>query len=60
MSGSITKDLFLELIFGILICAVGMGMVFNQNASTGGTDIIAKILTKYFQIDIGKVIYMKL
>ena len=46
MSGSITKDLFLELIFGILICAVGMGMVFNQNASTGGTDIIAKILTK--------------
>ena len=58
MSGSITNDLFLELIFGILICAVGMGMVFNQNASTGGTDIIAKILNKYFQIDIGKALLL--
>jgi uncharacterized membrane-anchored protein YitT (DUF2179 family) len=56
MSGSITNDIFLELIFGILIGAVGMGMVFNQNASTGGTDIIAKILNKYFHIDIGKAL----
>jgi uncharacterized membrane-anchored protein YitT (DUF2179 family) len=56
MSGSITNDLFLELIFGILIGAVGMGMVFNQNASTGGTDIIAKILNKYFHIDIVKAL----
>jgi len=56
MSGSITNDLFLELIFGILIGAVGMGMVFNQNASTGGTDIIAKILNKYFHLDIGKAL----
>jgi len=54
MSGSITNDIFLELIFGILIGSVGMGMVFNQNASTGGTDIIAKMLNKYFHIDIGK------
>lgn len=58
MSGSITNDLFLELIFGILIGAVGMGMVFNQNASTGGTDIIAKILNKYFHIDIGKALLL--
>jgi len=56
MSGSITNDIFLELIFGILIGAVGMGMVFNQNASTGGTDIIAKILNKYFHLDIGKAL----
>ncbi|MBU3114150.1 YitT family protein [Clostridium lacusfryxellense] len=58
MSGSITNDLFLELIFGILIGGVGMGMVFNQNASTGGTDIIAKILNKYFHIDIGKALLL--
>ncbi|CDF57115.1 hypothetical protein BH3604 [Thermobrachium celere DSM 8682] len=31
-----------------------MGIVFNQNASTGGTDIIAKIINKFFHIDIGK------
>ncbi|WP_298839342.1 YitT family protein [Clostridium sp.] len=54
MSGSITNDIFLELIFGILIGAVGMGMVFNQNASTGGTDIIAKMLNRYFHLEIGK------
>lgn len=56
MSSSITNDIFLELIFGILIAAVGLGMVFNQNASTGGTDIIAKILNKYFHLDIGKAL----
>lgn len=50
----ITGDVFIELIFGILISAVGMGIIFNQNASTGGTDIIAKIINKYLHIDIGK------
>lgn len=51
---SITGDIFIELVFGILISAIGMGIIFNQNASTGGTDIIAKIINKYFHIDIGK------
>lgn len=54
MKNSITGDLFLELIVGILISGAGMGIVFNQNASTGGTDIIAKILNKFFHIDLGK------
>jgi uncharacterized membrane-anchored protein YitT (DUF2179 family) len=58
MSGTITNDLFLELIFGILFGAVGLGIVFNQNASTGGTDIIAKILNKYFNLDIGKALLL--
>lgn len=54
MKGPIANDIFLNLIFGILISAIGMAIVFNQNASTGGTDIIAKILNKYLHIDIGK------
>jgi len=37
-----------------LIQGVGLGIVFNQEASTGGTDIIAKILNKFFHLDIGK------
>ena len=53
-----TNDLLVELLFGILIGAVGMAIVFNQNASTGGTDIIAKILNKYFHTDIGKSLLM--
>ncbi|MFR1708177.1 MAG: YitT family protein [Clostridium sp.] len=51
---SITGDIFLELIFGILISGLGMAVVFNQGASTGGTDIIAKILNKFFHLDLGK------
>lgn len=50
----VTDDMLLNLIFGILIGGIGMGIVFNQNASTGGTDIIAKIINKFFHIDIGK------
>ena len=54
MAEPFTDDLFINLIFGILIAGVGMGFVFNQNASTGGTDIVAKIINKYSKIDIRK------
>lgn len=54
ISQPIVDDLLLQLLFGILISGIGMGIVFNQNASTGGTDIIAKIINKFFHIDIGK------
>jgi uncharacterized membrane-anchored protein YitT (DUF2179 family) len=49
-----TNDLMLASVFGTFISGVGMGIVFNQNASTGGTDILAKILNKFFHSDIGK------
>ena len=51
---AVTNDLMLASIFGTLITAIGMAIVFNANASTGGTDTIAKILNKFFHIDIGK------
>jgi uncharacterized membrane-anchored protein YitT (DUF2179 family) len=50
----ITNDLFLASIFGTVVSGIGMGIVFNQNASTGGTDIIAKILSKFINAPIGK------
>lgn len=50
----ISEDILINLIFGILIGAIGMAIVFNENASTGGTDIPAKILNKYFNVEIGK------
>lgn len=50
----IVSDMMLNLIFGILIHGVGMAMIFNQNTSTGGTDIIAKIINKFTHIEIGK------
>lgn len=54
----ITDDLMLATIFGTLISAGGMAIVFNANASTGGTDIIAKILNKFFHFNIGKSLLM--
>ena len=56
ITSPITEDILFELLFGILISAIGLALVFNQNASTGGTDIIAKILNKYIHIDIGKAL----
>jgi uncharacterized membrane-anchored protein YitT (DUF2179 family) len=54
VSSPVTDETLLNVICGIIISAMGLSIVFNQNASTGGTDIIAKILNKYFNFDIGK------
>ena len=51
---SITDNLVLATVFGSVIIAVGSSMVFYQGASTGGTNIIASILSKYCNMDIGK------
>jgi len=49
----ITEDLMLASLLGILMLGTGLGMVFNQDASTGGTDILAKILNKYLNLSMG-------
>ncbi|WZL71945.1 YitT family protein [Clostridiaceae bacterium 35-E11] len=54
----ISSDILIQLIFGVTMCGIGMGIAFHQNASTGGTDILAKILNQYFKIDIGKAVLM--
>ncbi len=54
LSAPLVSDLMINLIYGIVIQGIGMGILFHQNASTGGTDIIAKILNRMFKIDIGK------
>ncbi|MGL5245279.1 MAG: YitT family protein [Sarcina sp.] len=48
-----TNNLNLAVIFGTLTVALGLAMVFDRNASTGGTDILAKILNKYTTFNIG-------
>lgn len=54
VSEPVTNDTLLNLMCGIILAAIGLSIVFNQNASTGGTDIVAKILNKYFNMDMGK------
>lgn len=51
---SITQDPLLDVICYILVVAVGLAMVFSRNASSGGLDIVAKIMNKYLKIDLGK------
>lgn len=58
MSEPLVDDVILNLIFGIVIQGAGMAIIFYQNASTGGTDIIAKIINKYFNIEIGKALFL--
>lgn len=52
----LTDDKLLELVYSIIFPAVGSAIVFNCNASTGGTDIVAKILSKYTKLNIGKTL----
>lgn len=56
LSAPLTNDVLLELIFSVILPAVGSAVVFNLGASTGGTDIIAMILHKYSSLEIGKAL----
>ena len=52
-SHALTGNLLLAVIIGTIIIASGIGLAFAVNASTGGTDILAKILNKYSTINLG-------
>ena len=51
---SLTGDSFLDMLGYIFVVSIGLAILFNLNASSGGLDIIAKILNKYLHIDLGK------
>lgn len=56
MNKPLTNDPMLELIFAVALPAFGSAILFNINASSGGTDIVAMILRKYTSIDIGRAL----
>lgn len=51
---SITADPLLDVICYILVVGVGLAILFPRNASSGGLDIVAKIMNKYLKMDMGK------
>ena len=51
---SITQDPLLDVICYILVVGVGLAILFPRNASSGGLDIVAKIMNKYLKIDMGR------
>lgn len=58
MPKPIIDDLFITLIFGILTQSLGISIVLNAGASTGGTDILGKIIEKYTPLSFGNGLMM--
>ena len=56
LTAPLTSDTLLELVFAVLLPAVGSAIVFDIGASTGGTDIVALILAKHTSLEIGKAL----
>lgn len=50
---SIMQDPFLDMICYIFLVSIGLAILFNRNASSGGLDIVAKLLNKFFRLDLG-------
>lgn len=52
--GSMTDSQELDVLCYILVVSVGLSILFNRNASSGGLDIVAKIMNKYPHIELGR------
>lgn len=58
LKGPLTNEPMLELSFAVIFPAVGSAILFNIGSSTGGTDVIAMLLKKYTNIDIGYALFL--
>ena len=52
--GSMTDSQELDVLCYILVVSVGLSILFNRNASSGGLDIVAKIMNKYLHMELGR------
>ncbi|THG55221.1 MULTISPECIES: YitT family protein [Muribaculum] len=50
----IEQQTFMNIIIGSMMCGVGIGIVFTHNGSTGGTDIVAAMVSKHTNVSIGR------
>lgn len=53
---SVMGDIWFDLLCFVMIVSVSQTILFHINASSGGLDIVAKIINKYFHIDIGEAV----
>ena len=53
---SFTGSAELDVVCYIFLVSVGLSILFNRNASSGGLDIVAKIMNKYLHMEVGKAI----
>jgi uncharacterized membrane-anchored protein YitT (DUF2179 family) len=52
----LTNNTFLEFVYAMMLTGIGSAIIFNCNASSGGTDIVALIIKKYTKLDVGKAL----
>ncbi len=50
----IMEDISMSAILGAILCGLGVGIVFVHNGSTGGTDIVAAMVSKVSNVSIGR------
>ena len=53
---SLTGDIFSDMICYLFIVSVGQAILFTRNASSGGLDIVGKLLNKFFRMELGKAV----
>lgn len=51
---SITEDPFLDVLCYIFVVGIGLAILFRRNASSGGLDIVAKLMNKFLRMELGK------
>ena len=51
---SLTGEAFLDMLCYCFVVSIGLALLFSRNASSGGLDIAAKILNKYFRVELGR------
>lgn len=56
LSEPLSNQPLLELVYAMLLTSIGSAMIFNSDASSGGTDIMALILKKFTSLDVGKAL----
>lgn len=52
----LTDDMFINMLCHILVISIGQAILFNVNASSGGLDVVAKVLNKYLHFEIERVL----
>lgn len=55
---SINEDPLLDMICYVFVVSIGLAMLFNRNASSGGLDIVAKLMNKFLYMDLGNAMFV--
>ncbi|MBQ7289135.1 MAG: YitT family protein [Clostridia bacterium] len=58
MTAPFTNQIMLELFIDMVLVSLGAALIFNEEGSSGGTDVIAMILQKYTRINVGKALFI--